>query len=936
MKGTLMQWTRVLGRALSLGAMAAFVGCGNTGTIGTDGTGTDPDATTDGSETLRVSFDAEGGNFATATDEDGNEYAFRARDGADGETIITEANIQTTDGTTLKASLDSEGRPVNLRLSDNTAADLVYDGDTVDVRLTDADGSVIDAESGVNYELASPRVRARRAENANPAMRENESVDVQALREGLERFEEIIESIFDEELNPDSPLANNPKAQALKQAALKLAELASLFDFDEVERDELGDDVTLDMVPPVVQEIAGKTFILFDAEGFCIELTDVASRLTFDSNGILQTEFDRYLVFPDFAIGGSGEPGITINYSTGTPINLTPGEDMDFTLIVTPVFTATQVDDEGEITIERRFEGALTFDVELFGTTEATAHKLFDAAFINGELSPDGVLEFDLVLVDLEEESPVLQLGRLRYHDQNTVAPESVFTCEVLTGETEDSRLFCPGGVAVGEDFDVEFIFDHQGSSDEVQFDWFISDGFGFVLGDPFGPKTRIRATDEGFLEITLVIHDLRNDADVFEVLACGISVGREGLDEPHPEGLILECPPGLNVGETGYFSVQGPALENIEYPNWFVFGTSDFYISNPFNYEVQIEIYHPGRFEVAFQAFDAFDNETFVTCEVVVGDIGFDECAANGWYGDGICDAFCYQPDPDCGEFFDMCEVNGWYGDGVCDEFCAFPDVDCEGDFDDFCAVDGFYGDGFCDLFCPHPDPDCDRDYGYDICAEEGWYGDGVCDFVCPQPDPDCATFVDVCEDNLWYGDGNCDEFCPFPDPDCEEFDLCAENGWYGDGTCDLFCPLHDSDCGGDECADLELYGNGVCDTFCLNPDPDCDFFDVCLENGWYGDGVCDEFCLEPDPDCEGFDFCAANGWYNDGVCHDCPEPDPDCTFEDICEVNGYYGDGVCDDFCFEPDPDCEFVDICAEGGFYGDGVCDDFCPEPDPDCIP
>jgi len=30
--------------------------------------------------------------------------------------------------------------------------------------------------------------------------------------------------------------------------------------------------------------------------------------------------------------------------------------------------------------------------------------------------------------------------------------------------------------------------------------------------------------------------------------------------------------------------------------------------------------------------------------------DFSLDWCQAKGWYGDGECDTFCDQPDPDCG----------------------------------------------------------------------------------------------------------------------------------------------------------------------------------------------------------------------------------------------------------------------------------------------
>ncbi len=897
--------------------------------LGCDGGGNGDDG--GGGTQMQVTFDSSGGTYAVGQDDAGNQYAFRAREEG-GQTIITEANFATADGLTLKASLDSEGRPVNLRMSDNIAADLVYEGNSVKVRLTDADGSVISDGSGIDYTTARARVQARRVTNLykDPARMQANSTKQQILQQGMETYEEIIESITDEADNPDSPL-NKPEANDLKDAARALGDVVSDLDVEEVDRGDLADDVDLDEVPEIIQRLAGNTYILFDAEGFCLEWTDVANRLTFDSNGILQTEFDRHLVFPDFSLGGGGETGVTINYSTGTPINMTPGEDVDFELIVTPVFTGTQLDATGKITVERRFQADLTFEVELFGATEAEASKLFDAAFLNGYLSEDGsLLEFDLVLVDLSEETPALQLGRLRYHDQNAVAPETIFDCEVIIGENEqDSGLACPGSVGEGEDFAVEFLAGRDDMDRRLDYDWFISEGYGIIVGGSHGPETMIRATASGFLEVTLVVSDLGDNPDVFEVYTCGISVGRE--DEMPPEGLMLECPSGLNIGESGFFAISGPDAAGLEYPNWFVFGTSDFWISDPLRFEVEVEFYQAGRFEVAFQAYDADGREVYAVCEVRVGGTGYDDCEANGWYGDGECDPWCPQPDPDCGDdFIDYCERNGWYGDGECDDFCPRPDPDCD-DFIDWCAENGWYGDGECDLFCPWPDPDCEY---FDECAENGWYGDGECDPWCPQPDPDCDDHYDICEVNRWYGDGECDEFCPRPDPDCDQYDICFENGWYNDGECDVFCPMPDPDCGGegdDICAENGWYGDGECDTFCPMPDPDCNYYDVCAENGWYGDGECDEFCPEPDPDCEGFDICAENGWYGDGVCDDCPRPDPDCA--DICAENGWYGDGECDEFCPLPDPDCT-GDICAENGWYGDGECDEFCPLPDPDC--
>ncbi len=99
-----------------------------------------------------------------------------------------------------------------------------------------------------------------------------------------------------------------------------------------------------------------------------------------------------------------------------------------------------------------------------------------------------------------------------------------------------------------------------------------------------------------------------------------------------------------------------------------------------------------------------------------------------------------------------DPCEEQGWYGDGICDPFCPQPDPDCGGggggtDPADWCELLGWYGDGWCDPYCPQPDPDCGDGGGGgggggstgDWCADQGWYGDGWCDWDCPQPDPDC-----------------------------------------------------------------------------------------------------------------------------------------------------------------------------------------------------
>ncbi len=754
-----------------------------------DGNGGPPGET----RNLRLAFDAQGGNFAVGEDEHGNEFSFRARESA-GTEVLMEVKLRQADGSVLTVSLDSQGRPVNFRASDNTAADLVYEGDSVRVRLTAPDGTVIDEAEGLDITAARTRVAARRAtshEGNGSAEAETRQVSAEVtITAGLSTYEEVVLSILDEDLNADSPLVGS----SFEDAALIIADIPSVVEITEVRRVELGSAVVLDIVPPEIERLAGQTFVLFDAEGFCLESTDVASRLTFDNDGLLQSEFDRSLVLTDFSLGGR-DPGVTVNYAAGTPIRLTAEGDSGFEAFVTPIFTATQVDDFRRITIERRFEAEVDFDAAVFGSGIVSLARLFDAALINGRLSDDGdLLEFDLVLVDLELDSPIATTGRLRYHNQNSSQPPRVFACDALVGGRVTSTIICPAEVLQGEVFDVTFIPGREYGNVGLAFDWFVSDGFGLVWGDPLAPQTEVLATAPGFLEVSVVV-DAADSLD-FEVFGCGVNVARV-LEVPPPNlDLTIECPLGLNLGETGLLVVFGRDIVLLDSPEWFVFGTSDVYLSDPFELATEIEIYRSGKFEVALQAFDPTGREVFISCEIVVGGAGFDECEINGWYDDGVCDEFCPEPDPDCDVFFDICEINGWYGDGECDDFCPDVDPDCLDTFIDVCAEEGLYGDGACDLFCPEPDPDC---HSFDLCFANGWYNDGVCDDFCPLPDPDCELPTDdFCEEFGYYGDGQCDEDCPQPDPDCEfPIDVCEENDYYNDGICDDFCLLPDPDCG-------------------------------------------------------------------------------------------------------------------------------------------
>jgi len=718
-----------------LAAVLLGFGWGCTVPIDDSGNGDPDDGGQNGGGTgdagrLRVSFDAEGGNLAAGVDDNGNQYAFRARESDGSGTDLTEATIRTTDGRTLKVSLDPLGRPVNFRASDNTAADLVYDADTVRVRLTAPDGSLIADEQGLDAAAAHEQMMTRRTARGAPVAETRQFLDVSIIADGLGDYAEIALSIFDEEFNPGSALVSS----SLAEAALLLGELAVNVEIVEVERAEIATLIVIDETPPVIRALAGQTYVLYDSDGFCLEATDIESRLTFDNDGILLSEFDRHLVFPTFSLGGSGDPGVTINYLTGAPINLNPDDASGVTVLVTPIYVSTLVDEFGNITVERRFRSDVFADTSPSGFT-----SVFEAAFVHGRLLEGGdILEFDLSLIDLMDLGAVPRLGTLRYHNQNVSRPATETSCEIIVGDREPSRIVCPAFVAAGDAFDVAFVPGREDAARALELTWFISDGYGVVLGGGFPDENRILTTAEGFLEVALLVTDRSGDDLASGVYTCGVSVGRildeiEAIDE-----LVMTCPSGLNVGETGVVSVAGPLLSGLAEFNWFVFGTGDFTFAAPFDTISEIEVYEPGKFEVAFQAFDGFGSEVFVSCEILVGGVYFDECEREGFYGDGICDEFCPEPDPDCDEFFDICEINGWYGDDECDDFCPEPDPDCDVIFEDICADNGYYGDDECDLFCPLPDPDCDETF--DVCLENGWYGDGVCDEVCPVPDPDCG----------------------------------------------------------------------------------------------------------------------------------------------------------------------------------------------------
>src|SRR5262245_7342749 len=77
-----------------------------------------------------------------------------------------------------------------------------------------------------------------------------------------------------------------------------------------------------------------------------------------------------------------------------------------------------------------------------------------------------------------------------------------------------------------------------------------------------------------------------------------------------------------------------------------------------------------------------AADSPDLITKEHAAAgkaDATYDVCAAYGWYGDGVCDTFCPDPDPDCCTTF--AETDAACANGVdddCDGLVDCADSDC------------------------------------------------------------------------------------------------------------------------------------------------------------------------------------------------------------------------------------------------------------------
>ena len=133
-------------------------------------------------------------------------------------------------------------------------------------------------------------------------------------------------------------------------------------------------------------------------------------------------------------------------------------------------------------------------------------------------------------------------------------------------------------------------------------------------------------------------------------------------------------------------------------------------------------------------------------------GDVALDYCEWLGWYGDGECDDFCLEPDPDCGTS----------GDQYCyaDEHCG-PDERCNAD--EVCLSPceaGVVCTQVCSGFCVADEPDScwgawvDPATGACRAPNDGIY-----------PEECCAAELSICG-GFSNTPCNDDEWCDFGNP--------------------------------------------------------------------------------------------------------------------------------------------------------------------------
>ena len=155
-----------------------------------------------------------------------------------------------------------------------------------------------------------------------------------------------------------------------------------------------------------------------------------------------------------------------------------------------------------------------------------------------------------------------------------------------------------------------------------------------------------------------------------------------------------------------------------------------------------------------------------------------------------------------------DPCEEYGWYGDGVCDTFCPETDPDCgssECSADSDCASGERCVPGeLCYHWCAAGDPSC--------CVGN------ACEAVASPPGSDCSSDADCASGERCVPGDLCYTWCAAGDPSC-----CVGN------TCEAVAPVSDGECSSDaDCGTGETCVPGeLCYHWCPAGDPSC-----CLDN--------------------------------------------------------------------------------------------------------
>ncbi len=206
----------------------------------------------------------------------------------------------------------------------------------------------------------------------------------------------------------------------------------------------------------------------------------------------------------------------------------------------------------------------------------------------------------------------------------------------------------------------------------------------------------------------------------------------------------------------------------------------------------------------------------------------------------------------------FDFCEVFDWYGDGVCDDFCTNPDPDCGGE--QYCYSNDDCSDGgVCNAA--------------EIClsaCQAGTICPAVCAGFCVEPEQDiCGGFANLaCDD---------DEFCSFGTPPS---DAAADLS----GLClprPQFCPeVYAPVCG----RDGQTYGN-TCDANSMGVDVDYD--GQCVASGEMCGGFANIPCASDDEWCSFGEAPTGSSSDMSGSCQTRPAVCP-AVYAQVCGRDG------------------------------------------------